>query len=336
MLVGTVLYLSLSRSSPWTKIGDGVNCSLVMDSRRNLLYTIRDTSVWRCSYPDTSPTWEEIGEGLPEDNPGGTPHEVGHITCDEVHGILYASCQWDGVWRGDNLDTNPGWTPGIEGGRALSTTYDSRRNILYCDQWRFCIGRIFDPDTSPRSDPIEAINGRSFYSAGILGFDEVRNILYISVVFKSAGGVNYYRCHNPDSLPAFHRMQIAPDMDYAYGATYDALNNILYVVTDDGRIMRCRNPDTSPSWSKMGEWRSEYPVVTLVFDAASNTLYASTHEGILYCTDPGTSKEWHDLDVPSYKYYSSLVCDPRHHYLYLATDNGVWRTEGVSSQPSGD
>ncbi|MEW6554175.1 MAG: hypothetical protein AB1384_07820 [Actinomycetota bacterium] len=179
----TLAWTDISAASP---VGGYRIDSLAYDASTNLLYagcslvsivppTADGKGVWRCSGPDSaSPAWTDTGTGTID------TYIVTHLALDPLGDHLYASPEFNGVWRCDNASGTPSWSDmgGGFGGSAIEDlAYDPNNNALYvCMFIGNGVTQCLAPDTAPVWQPTGG--AIATFAVNALAIDPFNFVLY--------------------------------------------------------------------------------------------------------------------------------------------------------------
>ncbi len=191
----------------WTDIGAGtdvqgyrVDC-FAYDVSRNILYaacTLEDVlipsedgkGVWRCTDPNTSPSWLNTGAGTID------TYVVSSLALDNAGDHLYGSTWGFGTWRCDTPSATPAWSDmggGFGGFYLTSLAYDPNNNALYVGGWDAAgVRQCLTPDTAPNWDPTGG--AIATYDVTALVLDPYSFVLYADCYdFLAASKKDVYR-----------------------------------------------------------------------------------------------------------------------------------------------
>jgi hypothetical protein len=168
-----------------TAIGGYRIDSLAYDAPRNLLYagctymdpvlmTADGRGVWRCSSPDSAPSWTGTGTGTIDTD------IVTDLALDPAGDHIYAAAWQNGVWRCDSSSTTASWS-NIGGGFGTTEVddlaYDPNNNALYVGAWDPSgVRQCLTPDTSPTWDFTGGAIGT--FAVNALAIDPYNFVLY--------------------------------------------------------------------------------------------------------------------------------------------------------------
>lgn len=279
------------------------------------------------------------------------------LAYDSTRDVLYASLDWQGVWRCDHPYTSPVWTD-IRGElasfRVKSLAFDMVRNILYAgamtsselsDQghgvWR-C--------TNPNTTPVWTNTGGGLSSTLVeaLACDTTRDILYAGIPGPGQSGNAVWRCTSPEGTASWVNIGAGLTVPGAFRLCVDTARDVLYAAAYDNTTWRCTSPDSTALWANITSGSENHSVQSFALDATRNILYAGEcRGGVWRCASPDTSSAWESLGgVPlSWLEIPSLAYDPARNRLYAATywedpylakgeGRGIWQCSSPDSTPS--
>ncbi len=329
------------QSGTWSQL-PGLNLTqvwaLAYDQTNNILYAGGSYGVYRCTNPNTSPSWTNTGGGIS----GSTCHELLYIQGANV--LLAGMAGVEGVWGCTNPNTSPSWSDtsnnGIENAMVFSVALDSTNGFLYAASdggaWRY------DSSTFTWAS---IQSGLTYSESDSIVYDATRNKVYIGM----NGGKGVWRCDSPNTAPAWTSIgNNGIQNSNVLAMAYDVTNNVLYASGQPYGplgvygIWSCPNPDTAPSWTNTGGGVSGYGSYKMLYLASSNTLYAGTFNpqmyngrGVWSCATPNTAPSWSKLGVGVSDY--SVYCyayDSSRNLLYAGTSNGVWKCSNPDTAPT--
>jgi hypothetical protein len=175
----------------WTDIGASAAIggyridSLAYDAPRNLLYagctymdpillTANGRGVWRCSSPDSAPSWTDTGTGTID------TYIVTDLALDPVGDHLYAAASLNGVWRCDAPSASASWSD-IGGGFGVTVVndlaYDPNNNALYACAWdAIGVKQCLSPDNTPTWQSTQG--AIASFAVNALALDPYNFVLY--------------------------------------------------------------------------------------------------------------------------------------------------------------
>ena len=365
------LLLSMTLSSSaladynWTDTKGGLSTyfinSFAYDSGRNILYAgTSEHGVWRCTSPNTSPSWTDTGGGL------SSSYYINSLAYDSAHDILYAGTDSGGVWACTSPESSPSWTNiGMNPYRISSLAYDPAHDIIYAgidNAPNLGVDGVWSC-TSPESSPSWTNIGMSSIGIICLTYDPVHDALYAGTYYSGSdlvpgigGGV--WRCTSPESSHSWTSTGGGVSTYWIPSLAYDSAHDVLYAGTyyspsgsgpGTGKgVWRCTSPDSSPSWTNTGVDTSSFSIGSLAYDSAHDVLYAGNNYGnwddgkgnsgfwsggAWRCTGPESSPSWTNTGggLSSYAIHS-LAYDSTHNVIYAGAGNpppinqgcGVW------------
>jgi Family of unknown function (DUF5719) len=263
---------------------------------------ISSHGIWRCTNPESSPSWSLISGG-------GGPGDINaeRLEYDSARNLLYASIvvgMTAQVWRCNNPDTSPSWTKISSG--AIDTfaginglVCDSDSNLLYvCDTEDLMtsvgqgVWRCSNPDSSPSWTEISSPSDVGDVNNGTLLYDAANDVLY-----DGSYPSNVWRCESPGSSHAW--TNLGGGGGWVLGFALDDSRNILYAEVWKGVTYRIDNPLTSPSWTDLGGPADYFG--DIVYDNQRNELYEGVRQslvtttppfGVKRCANPDASPSW--------------------------------------------